>query len=302
MTESFYDLLGVAPDADDEAIRRAYRERLKETHPDVSDASDADARTRRLLEAKETLLDPVERRRYDRVGHAAYVGDDAPIDGDGSSAAQRAAKGTESAEDGGVGGSSGPTNARAGPRERRARERRARERVDADDADVDGAAGGGGTGRRDERRSRGGAHGRSSATGHASTGWATNMSDPRADPTVDPTARRRQPQSPWRTLRRSPATAAATFGLYPLLVAGAVFPAFPLSVNVVVAVCVLLLIAALQSTPAIGVFVFAAWSLVGSFALAVAGVHPFSLLGLLVLGSTWFPLGLTVLTFWALRL
>ena len=73
MAESYYELLGVAPDASEDEIERAYRERLKETHPDVSDDEDAGERTRRLIEAKEVLTDENERTRYDRLGHEAFL-------------------------------------------------------------------------------------------------------------------------------------------------------------------------------------------------------------------------------------
>jgi len=73
MREEYYERLGVSPDAPSEEISTAYRERLKEIHPDVSDASDAKKRTRRLIEAKEVLTDENERARYDRVGHERYV-------------------------------------------------------------------------------------------------------------------------------------------------------------------------------------------------------------------------------------
>ena len=73
MGESLYAILGVAEDADREAIKDAYRERAKEAHPDVSDAADATREFKRLTVARDTLLDDAERARYDDLGHDAYV-------------------------------------------------------------------------------------------------------------------------------------------------------------------------------------------------------------------------------------
>lgn len=73
MDTTFYGVLGVGPEADSEEIRAAYRERVKDHHPDVSSDPDAVERFKRITAAKETLTDPKERARYDRVGHAAYV-------------------------------------------------------------------------------------------------------------------------------------------------------------------------------------------------------------------------------------
>jgi curved DNA-binding protein CbpA len=73
MGEEYYDRLGVSSDASTDEIAAAYREQLKETHPDVSDASDAGERTKKLIEAKEVLTDETERARYDRLGHDRYV-------------------------------------------------------------------------------------------------------------------------------------------------------------------------------------------------------------------------------------
>lgn len=77
MTEDYYALLGVDPDASEEAILRAYRERAAEHHPDVSDAADADETFQRLNEAKDVLTDAQRRREYDRVGHDRFVGEEA---------------------------------------------------------------------------------------------------------------------------------------------------------------------------------------------------------------------------------
>jgi hypothetical protein len=71
--ETFYDLLGLDRSADREAIEQAYRERVKQAHPDVSDDPAAPREFGRLTTAREVLLDGTERARYDRLGHAAYV-------------------------------------------------------------------------------------------------------------------------------------------------------------------------------------------------------------------------------------
>jgi len=73
MTGPFYGVLGVGPDADEGEIRRAYRQRVKDHHPDVSADPDASERFKRLTTARETLTDRTERARYDRLGHEAYV-------------------------------------------------------------------------------------------------------------------------------------------------------------------------------------------------------------------------------------
>ncbi len=75
MAETFYSVLGVEPGADGEAVERAYRERVKESHPDVTDDPDAPREFARLTVARDVLVDGDERARYDRLGHAAYVRD-----------------------------------------------------------------------------------------------------------------------------------------------------------------------------------------------------------------------------------
>lgn len=71
--ETFYEVLSVARDASRETIQQAYREHVKEFHPDVSDHPDARERFKRVTRAKTVLTDPTERRRYDRLGHEAYL-------------------------------------------------------------------------------------------------------------------------------------------------------------------------------------------------------------------------------------
>lgn len=73
MSESLYDVLGVDPDADEDDLRQAYREKAREHHPDRTDDDDARRRFTLVNKAHEVLSDPAERSAYDRLGHENYV-------------------------------------------------------------------------------------------------------------------------------------------------------------------------------------------------------------------------------------
>jgi molecular chaperone DnaJ len=73
MTEDFYDVLGVSREASDEEIERAYREKVREYHPDVSDDPDAEEKFKKAKTAKEVLTDDEKRQLYDRLGHDRFV-------------------------------------------------------------------------------------------------------------------------------------------------------------------------------------------------------------------------------------
>ncbi len=61
-----YQTLGIAPGADEEAIRKAYRSQARKYHPDAApDNPFAPAQFRALKEAYEVLSTPQKRRRYD---------------------------------------------------------------------------------------------------------------------------------------------------------------------------------------------------------------------------------------------
>ncbi len=65
----YYELLGVARDADDATIKKAFRRLARELHPDVSDDPAAEERFREIAEAYEVLSKPETRQLYDRYGH-----------------------------------------------------------------------------------------------------------------------------------------------------------------------------------------------------------------------------------------
>src|SRR5216110_3797717 len=66
----YYELLGIARDADADDVKRAFRRLARELHPDVSDAPDAEQRFREVVEAYEVLSNSERRQLYDRFGHA----------------------------------------------------------------------------------------------------------------------------------------------------------------------------------------------------------------------------------------
>jgi molecular chaperone DnaJ len=66
----YYDLLGVSREATEADIKRAFRRKARELHPDVSAAPDAQERFREVAEAYEVLSNAETRDLYDRYGVA----------------------------------------------------------------------------------------------------------------------------------------------------------------------------------------------------------------------------------------
>lgn len=67
--EDYYDVLGADPDDSQEQIKRCFRQRAKELHPDLTllDHGQAEPRMSRLLDAYRLLGDPEQRSGYDRL-------------------------------------------------------------------------------------------------------------------------------------------------------------------------------------------------------------------------------------------
>jgi molecular chaperone DnaJ len=292
---TFYDVLDVPQDASREEIRTAYREKVKETHPDVSDHPDAERRFKRLTRAREVLTDPDERARYDRLGHRQYVDDagwdaadadrDQPDDGEqpddttsqhdaGRTAGQAAGTATDgtSSPDAGSADASGSgrtagTTAATGTADATAQ-------GDTDAADWRGT-----------ESQRGGA----SAT---TAGYAT-----RTDYKEQSFDRVRVPLTP-----RSLIQVGTMFVFYPVFLLASLFPIFPTPVNVVVGLCTLFVIGYLLSIPEVGIAVFGGWGVLAPAVLfALPGVGIVSLVGVVALTACWVPFGLSVLTRAALR-
>jgi len=316
MTESFYDVLGVAEDATTDEIETAYRERLKETHPDVSDDDDAGQATKTLIEARDVLVDEDERARYDRLGHDAFVGDGPSV---ATEASERDRESDTRASDSGAGGGASQSRSRREQRasqrvrqeRRRAREARQKRRqqaqqnsaesdatasADATDAGTDRTTSTGNRQAADRDRAAASTTGRPGAATDSTSATASgNTYSVREDVATSTSHGPLLPQGEQLTLL------AIFFALYPVLLFSALLPAFPSFVNVVLGACTLMTIIYLQSMPRVSLLVFGGWSGLSVVGLGVFGVGYLSAFGLVVLAATVLPFGFSVLTAAALR-
>ncbi|MCI9270640.1 MAG: molecular chaperone DnaJ [Dorea sp.] len=71
----YYEVLGVSRDADDAALKKAYRSVAKKYHPDMNPGDkEAEKKFKEASEAYAVLSDADKRRQYDQFGHAAFEG------------------------------------------------------------------------------------------------------------------------------------------------------------------------------------------------------------------------------------
>lgn len=70
----YYKILGVAREASQDEIKRAYRKLARKYHPDVSKERDAEEHFKQLQEAYEVLKDPQKRAAYDQLGNQWQAG------------------------------------------------------------------------------------------------------------------------------------------------------------------------------------------------------------------------------------
>lgn len=71
----YYDVLGISKGASADEIKKGYRQKAKELHPDRNkDSPDSEAKFKEANEAYEVLKDADKRAAYDRYGHAAFEG------------------------------------------------------------------------------------------------------------------------------------------------------------------------------------------------------------------------------------
>ena len=80
----YYQTLGVSKSDSEEDIRKAFRKKAMEYHPDRNKNSDAEAKFKDINEAYQVLSDSKKRAQYDRFGPAGVNGNsgfDRPFDG-----------------------------------------------------------------------------------------------------------------------------------------------------------------------------------------------------------------------------
>ncbi|MCH2655828.1 MAG: DnaJ domain-containing protein, partial [Flavobacteriales bacterium] len=75
MKEDYYEILGVSKSASANEIKKAYRKKAIQFHPDKNHGdTKAEQEFKKAAEAYEILSDQQKRYQYDRFGHASFEG------------------------------------------------------------------------------------------------------------------------------------------------------------------------------------------------------------------------------------
>ncbi|MFC7072533.1 J domain-containing protein [Halovenus rubra] len=283
MAERYYELLGVSESASTAEIQQAYRERLKESHPDVSDSDDASEQTKELIEAKETLTDQTERKRYDRQGHESYVSASTET----ATSGPKADDWSETVSETDKRRNKSRTKATYGNRERK---RQARGTATSNTENVGSGAA---WARTDEESTQAESSGQNDRAWHV---WSSDRAYA-VERGVDALG-----FDGFFGNQHAFVLLGTTFLVYPVLLFGALTPRFPLGINLFIAACVIFVIAFLQSVPEIGILVFGSWTiLLPPLLFGGLGFDILSLQSVFAVTAVVFPLGLSTLTRIAIR-
>lgn len=286
MPAEYYERLGVSEDASTSEIKQAFRDRIKETHPDISDDDAASERTKRLIEARDVLTDRSERERYDRLGHETYVQQSATGPAQNSTdVTEPTASSQSKAEQAGQRKAAGGTA--SGQESRGVNGQRANR---SESTQKEGT---------DSTRSQQGADWYDSSrtgTGGNHHAWETDRSY-----AVGDSEELFEPRS-LLSSQRTIVLLGTTFVIYPVLLFGSLYPTFPVGANLIVGLCTVLVVSFLQSVPRVGILVFGTWTvLLPGILFGFLGVPLLSLYGVLAMAAVLFPLGLSTLTWTAIK-